>query len=48
MSTTARKPASRRNVRKAAAKGKKTIARLPKRGRTARGRQGAKAARRAA
>jgi hypothetical protein len=50
MSTTAQKAAGRRNIRKAAAaaKRKKTISRLPKKTRTALGKQGAKMARRAA
>jgi hypothetical protein len=50
MSTTAQKAAARRNIRKAAAaaKRKKTISRLPKKTRTALGKQGAKMARRAA
>jgi ABC-type transport system involved in Fe-S cluster assembly fused permease/ATPase subunit len=48
--STAQKNAARRNVRKAAAaaKRKKTIRRLPKKVRTALGKQGAKMARRAA
>jgi ABC-type transport system involved in Fe-S cluster assembly fused permease/ATPase subunit len=47
MATSKQKAAARRNVRKAAkaAKEKKTIAKLPKRTRTALGKQGAKVAR---
>ena len=50
MSTTAQKKAARRNIRKAAtaAKRKRTIAHLPKRVRSALGRQASKTARRAA
>ena len=46
MATSKQKAAARRNVRKAAkaAKEKKTIAKLPKRTRTALGKQGAKVA----
>jgi hypothetical protein len=48
MATTAQRNAARRNVRKAAkaAKAKKTISNLPKRTRTALGKQGAAVARR--
>jgi hypothetical protein len=48
MATTAQRDAARRNIRKAtkAAKSKKTIANMPKRTRTALGKQGAAVARR--
>jgi hypothetical protein len=48
MTSTRQKAAARRNIKKAAkaAKRKKTIARLPKKTRTALGKEGAKAARR--
>ena len=48
MATSKQKAAARRNVRKAAAaaKKRKTISRLPKKTRTALGKEGAKAARR--
>jgi hypothetical protein len=48
MATTKQMRAARRNVRKAAlsARGKRTIAHLPKKTRTALGKEGAKAARR--
>jgi len=47
MATTKQKAAARRNIRKAAtaAKRKRTVAHLPKRVRTALGKEGAKAAR---
>ena len=48
MATGKQKAAARRNIKKAAraARSKRTIARLPKKTRTALGRQGAKAAKR--
>ncbi len=48
MATAKQRTAARRNIKKAAAaaKRKRTIARLPKRTRTAMGKQGAKTARR--
>jgi len=48
MATAKQRAAARRNIKKAAAaaRKKRTIARLPKRTRTALGREGAKAARR--
>jgi hypothetical protein len=47
MATARQKQAARRNVKKAAAaaKGRRTLARLPKKTRTALGKEGAKAAR---
>jgi hypothetical protein len=48
MATTKQKTAARRNIKKAAsaAKRKRTLSRLPKKTRTALGKEGAKAARR--